>query len=325
MKINDINKYHQKIGLKEKTIIINKFLNNLDHKLCEQFNLIKLDYPLVFNEDSIFLSKASNERVICFDSYTKENLFFLGGDLSVWLKNKIYDLDCKQNQGVIVFNKKINRDSNSYCSLESNYITIEYVVSEQEILDSKFFDNLLFKIIELIKTSFDEVNPNITKNNMLFKENYIKVAEFHKIRKLFLRKQDIIENFVSKYETVFIKGISELYIDDHNLFNPFREEGESTKEFFFLNKVNKTINSILKIFIRPSYDNLEKQCSLSKLELKNKEFFKRVYEKRTINIEINLNNLYSCAFKEYNNCESSNSCESDEIYRIYNNKKIKVM
>ncbi len=325
MKINDINKYHQKIDLKTKVRIINGFINSLDKNLCLGLDLIRLDYPLVFNDDSIFVSKAANQRIICFDSYNSDNLFLLGGDLSIWLKNKINDLDFKQNQGILLFNKKINRDINNYCSIESNYVTIEYVVSEQEILDKKFFDNLLFKIIDIVKKSFDEVDKSITSKNLFFKTSFIKIVEFESIKKLFLRKRDIVDSFVPKYETVFIKGISELYIDNHNLFNPFREEWTSTKEFFFLNKTNKTINSIMKFFIRPSYDNLEKQCELSKFELKNKDFFKKIYEKRTINIEINLTNLFSCVFKEYNNCESSNSCELEEIYRIYNNKKIKVM
>ena len=83
MKINDINKYHQKIDLKTKVKLVNDFLKHLDKNLTNDFDLLRLDYPLVFNDESIFVSRATNQRIICFDSYNADNLFLLGGDLSI--------------------------------------------------------------------------------------------------------------------------------------------------------------------------------------------------------------------------------------------------
>lgn len=326
MKINDINKYHQKIELKEKINLINKFNTIIESKLVDKFNLLKIDYPIAFNENSIFVSKAKNERILTFDSFNRDKLFYYYTDLSIWLKNKLTELNINNNEGLLVFNKKINRDNNVYESLTSNYLTIELRINEQDKNEEKFYEDLFFKILKIIRSSFEEVLDKKTLSDcQIFNKNRIKIANFKEVNKKFLSKKDILENYIPKYESVLMNEASLSYIDNHNIFNPFREEDTTTIKFYYLNKINKDICTICSIYTRPDYDTLVKQCELSNFDVSKIEQYKDIYSKRSVCFELNLSNLYSCVFKEFSNCESTNSCESEELYNMYKKKNIKVM
>ena len=322
---NEINRYQQDVKLKDKLKLINNFKINLENELIKKYNLFKIDVPLISEKDSIFISRSKNQRLISFDSFNRDSFFYFNDDFTVWLKNKIVDLEISIKEGLIYSYRKINRDIDNFSSLESNHLAFEYVLSYENTRNESFIKNTFLEIMNLIKDIFKSLDISITKNNSFFEYSRIQFKNYSNLKNKYLSKKNLIENVCIKYQSTYIKGISELYIDDHRIFNPYREDEYSTVEFLYLNKTNKKICSIIKIYIRPIYEKLIEQLQWSKIDLIDEDFFKKIYSNSSINIDINLSNLFSCVFKEYSNSESTNSCETKEVLEALKAKKIKVM
>ena len=322
---NEINRYQQDVKLKDKLKIINEFKINLENELIKKYNLFKIDVPLISEKESIFISRSKNQRLISFDSFNRDSFFYFNDDFTVWLKNKIVDLEISIREGLIYSYKKINRDINNFSPLESSHLAFEYILSYENARNESFIKDIFLDLMNLIKDIFKSLDISILKNNSFFDYNRIQFKNYSNLKNKYLSKKNLIENACIKYQSTYIKGISELYIDDHKIFNPYREDEYTTTEFLYLNKTNKKICSIVKIYIRPIYEKLIEQLQWSKIDITDDEFLKKIYSNSSINVDINLSNLYSCVFKEYSNSESTNSCETKEILEVLKAKKIKVM
>lgn len=323
MIINDINKYQQKIDIKNKIEYINLFKKLFKEKVISEFSLIDMQYPLTSNRKLYLQSNPKSKRLISFDTFNRDEYIYFLSDLTIWLKEKLIDLDLNLGQGIFLNNKKINRDNFQFSSLEEEYFTIEFLVNDQDIYDENFLQKISKKIIDSINDTIDKMKENIflaKKINL----NRIKKSSYKKISKLYLFKKDALEDFIKKYGNSIISEYSNLYVDNREEFNPFKED-ENSLIFLLVNKVSKSINSLFKIFIRPDYDTLEKNCQLNDIKIDEKEKIKLIYSKRSINIEINLSNFFVYLFEEFSSCESSNSCEMKEIYNLFKQKGIKVM
>ncbi len=323
MILNDINKYQQKMNLKEKIQYINSFKKCLKDKLIKEFSLFEIDYPLTSNRNFYLQSNPKTKRLISFDTFDRDEYVYFLSDLSIWLKEKINDLELEIRQGFIINNKKINRDNFSYSSLEEEYFTIEFLINEQNIHDEYFFEKISKDIIDAINSTILEIGENIFKNKKI-EWKRIKKASYKKISKLYPFKKNVIDDYVKKYGNAIVSDYSCEYIDDRERFNPFKE-GDNSLIFLIVNKISKSINSMIKIFVRPDFETLKKNCVVNDIKLIDEEKLRMLYSKRSVNIEINLTNILIYLFDEFSSCESSNSCEVNKIYDLFKQKGIKVM
>lgn len=323
MIINDINKYQQKINLKDKNKYINLFKNTFKEKLMKEFNLLEIDYPLTSNRKFYLQSNPKAKRLISFDTFNREEYIYFLSDLTIWLKEKMYDFDLEVGNGFILNNKKINRDNFEYSSLEEEYFTIEFLVNEQNIYSEFFLQKVSKDIISIINKTIDNIEKKFFVNkNINWKR--IRQSSYNKMSKLYPFKKDAIDDYVKKYGNTIVSNFSMQYIDNREQFNPFKENDNSLV-FLVVNKVSKSINSLFKIFIRPDFETLKKNCELNDIKLIESDRLKNIYSRRSINIEINLTNIFVYLFEEFSSCESSNSCEMNKIYELFKQKGIKVM
>lgn len=322
MIINDLNKYQQKFKFKDKINYINLFKKKIKNEICNYFSVQEIEVPLLSNRPLYLQSKPKEKRLITFDSYERKGYISFLDDNSIWVKEKLDELEIEIGSGLLSYYKKVNRDFFKFTSIESEMISIELMISDQNANDDFFYDKLINKIIHCINKSIESLgNSFLNKKKMDIKR--IKKSSFNRLSKLYLSKKNAIDEFIKKYSEVLIDNISEKYIDEREIFNPFKETN-NTKSLYIVNKISKTIACLFNIYTRPDYEVLKNNCEINKIEILDEKKIKKIYSKRSLCIEINFSNLLMYLFNEFSSCESSNTCEEKEIYKFFEQKEIKV-
>lgn len=292
------------------------FIDNLESNL----NIHEIRGPLFepFNSNSEAFNFL-NSRNINFDSAKNPELFYLLNRFDLFLRNSLVLLDIKNNNGIFMHQRYINRDNeiNNHQSIEENKILIEMNIENIEDSATKLLD-LARKIYKIfVQTVFE-----LSQQFPVLKQRFSRLVEVD-AKPYFKNRQ--ISSQTSVFNTVLEKNPTALiYNYNHDAFDSLtfylQEKYLVIGKYLDRSKQNLIL---FEGFIRIDYNRQAPKNDNEIIEknLQNKYLLNERFN--SINLTINLDNLLTIALQKAHNIELQSGLKTEPIKELFTNYGIK--
>ncbi len=315
--------YLPKLNTKETQQAIITIDNKLIESLKNKMEITMVRQPLVSSKKvAVTTTKKEGNRQINFDSSNDNIVYYIYNDYRYWLVNTIHTLDIKNNNAIGTFVNYINRDLEikNTQTMECRKLMIEYRFDNDD--QSSAFS----KADELNKIVYDSIKnaqSEIIKKFPELKDRKLPASLDEKELKKVSSKTNINDTLadIASDEGSFILKDKRDPSKDLNVENTFE-----ISMYSFKKEINEAYR-IYKISDRRTIQDIEPFTSESESIMEEYIFGKEALikgnDKRTINIEIDLDALGLLLLGNAHILELQSGNSIEEIERILSEADIK--
>lgn len=321
-------KFNNSYNFKNDKKFIVKEISKIDEMLIDflkkEFNLIKINIPQFYPENSPFIVKNKNQfRTISFDYSNEYKIGSLSCNNSLWRRYALWKYEINENNGILMEENFIERDTESSASsdIQKKYITFEIATN---------FDNQKLVLKTIVEKIYTFINNIICSYNYKFKEKKPLFIDFEQLElelpHLDVHQRELHICLEKKSFVLSNPGIRTISNKIHNELLTYVYDAELDYEILFLANNMNDIFKVVKATAKTPHDRIYDELEKNNLEhLKKDKFFKMIAKKvipNSIETKIDMQLLYMLIFDAGHIAEIFPGVLSNEVDLLIKSKKI---